>query len=61
MGNRPKISLDPKSLDQLCRLGGLSILYLPPKLTAVPLEVPTCIAATGNYLVQHGEPPYSVE
>ena len=42
-----------RSLDDMSRLGGISMFVLPPKFSPWPLAVPTCLAATGNYVVQN--------
>lgn len=44
-----------KDLQELVRLCGSSLLYLPTEYAAGSLAVPTCLRATAQYLVQHGE------
>jgi hypothetical protein len=52
---RPKKDqLKDKVLDELVRLCGSSVLYLPDAYAAATLHVPTCFRATAQYLVQHG-------
>jgi hypothetical protein len=48
-------TLKDKDLQELVRLCGLSLLYLPTEYAASSLAVPTCFRATAQYLVQHGE------
>jgi hypothetical protein len=48
-------TLKDKDLQELVRLCGLSLLYLPTEYAAASLAVPTCFRATAQYLVQHGE------
>ena len=62
LNKMPKISdgerrniLKDKSLEEMSRLGGLGILTLPPAYAVDKLTLPTCLAAIGNYLLQHGE------
>ena len=43
-----------KSLEEIVRLSGLSILLLPREFAADKLALPTCISATATYLSQHG-------
>ena len=55
---RLKIRKDPlkdKDLQELVRLCGLSLLYLPTEYAAGSLALPTCFRATAQYLVQHGK------
>ena len=47
--------LKGKSLEELSRLGGLSIFILPPDFAVDKLTLPTCLSATATYLYQHGE------
>lgn len=47
--------LKDKDLQELVRLCGSSLLYLPTEYAAGSLAVPTCFRATAQYLVQHGE------
>ena len=42
-----------RSLGDISRLGGISMFVLPPKFSPWALAVPTCLAATGNYVVQN--------
>ena len=47
--------LKDRTLEEISRLGGLSILTLPHDFAAVDkLVVPSCVSATAHYLVQHG-------
>jgi len=46
--------LKDKDLQELARLCGSSLLYLPPEYATGSLAVPTCFRATAQYLVQHG-------
>ena len=48
--------LKGKSLEELSRLGGMSVLVLPPDFAIDKLTLPTCLSATATYLYQHGEP-----
>lgn len=50
-------SMEHKSFEDLCRLGGLSVFNsLPVEYAAVDKFVlPSVIAACANYLVQHGQ------
>lgn len=43
-----------QSLDDMYRLGGMSIIHLGQEYAPLPLAIPTCLAATANYLIQHG-------
>ncbi|KAG4436805.1 hypothetical protein IFR05_007695 [Cadophora sp. M221] len=45
--------LKDKDLQELVRLCGSSLLYLPTEYAAGSLSVPTCFRATAQYLVQH--------
>ncbi|PVH89508.1 hypothetical protein DL98DRAFT_647264 [Cadophora sp. DSE1049] len=45
--------LKDKDLQELVRLCGSSLLYLPTEYAAGSLAVPTCFRATAQYLVQH--------
>ena len=47
--------LKDKDLQELVRLCGSSLLYLPTEYAAGSLAVPTCFRATAQYLVQHGK------
>lgn len=51
-----KDKLKDKDLQELVRLCGLSLLYLPTEYAAGSLGVPTCFRATAQFLVQHGKP-----
>ena len=46
--------LKDKSLEEMGRLGGLSILLLPRDFAVDKLTLPSCISATATYLAQHG-------
>ncbi|KAH6680224.1 hypothetical protein B0J14DRAFT_260413 [Halenospora varia] len=48
-----KDKLKDKDLQELVRLCGSSLLYLPAGYAAGSLTVPTCFRATAQYLVQH--------
>jgi hypothetical protein len=50
-----KDTLKDKDLQELVRLCGASILYLPAEYGSGSLTVPTCFRATAQYLVQHGK------
>lgn len=54
--SRPrKDILKDRSLDEISRFGGLSILILPHDFAAIDkLVLPSCVSATVHYLVQHG-------
>jgi len=47
--------LKDKSLEELARLGGVSLLMLPTDFAAAQLAVPVGICATAAYLLQHGK------
>ena len=47
--------LKGKSLEELSRLGGLSIFVLPSDFAVDKLSLPTCLSATATYLYQHGK------
>ncbi len=49
-----KDTLKDKSLEEIARLGGVSILILPLEFAAAKLAIPTCISASGTYILQHG-------
>jgi len=49
-----KDKLKDKDLQELVRLCGSSLLYLPTEYAAGSLAVPTCFRATAQYLVQYG-------
>ena len=42
-----------KSLEDVARLGGVSIFVLPTEFSPCALVVPTCLAATGNHIAHH--------
>lgn len=48
-------SLRGEDLQSLVRLCGKSILYLPSEYAPGSLVLATCLRATAQYLVQHGE------
>lgn len=48
-------TLKGKSLEELSRLGGLSVFELPPDFAVDKLILPTCLSAAATYLYQHGE------
>lgn len=47
--------LKGKSLEELSRLGGLSVFILPHDFAVDKLPLPTCLSATATYLYQHGQ------
>jgi len=47
--------LKDKSLDELARIGGVSLLILPPGFAAAQLAIPVGICATAAYILQHGK------
>ena len=47
-------TLKGKSLEELSRLGGLSVFELPPDFAVDKLILPTCLSAAATYLYQHG-------
>ena len=47
--------LKGKSLEELSRLGGLSVFVLPSDFAVDTLSIPTCLSATATYLYQYGE------
>lgn len=49
-----KDQLKDKTPQELVRLCGLSVLYLPAEYAVGSLAVPTCFRSTAQYLVQHG-------
>ncbi|KAI9715307.1 MAG: hypothetical protein M1828_000907 [Chrysothrix sp. TS-e1954] len=53
LGLRPRPAIKCKSLEDIFRLGGAGLLHLPPSFTGLPLVVPTCLAATGNFLADN--------
>ena len=44
-----------KDLQELVRLCGLSLVYLPTEYAISSLAVPTCFRATAQYLIQNGQ------
>lgn len=52
-------TLKGEDLQSLVRLCGKSVLYLPSEYAPGSLILPTCLRATAQYLVQHGESPTS--
>jgi len=47
--------LKDRSLEEISRLGGLSILILPRDFAAIDkLVLPSCVSATVHYLVYNG-------
>jgi hypothetical protein len=52
---KKKDKLKDKDLQELVRLCGSSLLYLPAEYAAGSLAVPTCFRATAQYLVQYGK------
>jgi hypothetical protein len=50
----PTNILSGRSLEGLCRLGGVGLLVLPPDFAADRLSLPTCLSATGTYLLDNG-------
>jgi hypothetical protein len=51
---RPLPSSTSLSLEDLCRLGGISIFTLPAKYAPFNLVVPSALAATAEYILKHG-------
>lgn len=51
---KKKSGLQDKDLQDLVRLCGVSLLYLPSDFAVGSLSLPTCFRATAQYLVQHG-------
>ena len=47
--------LKDEDLQNLGRLCGKSLLYLPAEYAPGSLVLPTCFRATGQYLIQHGK------
>lgn len=47
--------LKDKSLEELARLGGVSLLMLPTEFVPAQLAVPVGLCATGAYILQHGK------
>ena len=47
--------LKGQTLEEIGRLGGLSLFTLPPEFAVDKLSIPTCISATATYILQHGE------
>ena len=48
-----------RTLEGLCRLGGLGIVVLPSEFAIDKLILPTCLSATATYILQHGKSSYS--
>ncbi len=46
-------SVQHKNLDDISRLGGISIFVLPTEFSPFALAIPTCLAATGNYIAHN--------
>ncbi|KAH8599822.1 hypothetical protein B0O99DRAFT_610278 [Bisporella sp. PMI_857] len=46
--------LKDKNLQDLVRLCGSSLLYLPVEYATHSLSLPTCFRATAQFLVQYG-------
>ncbi|KKO98653.1 hypothetical protein THAR02_09238 [Trichoderma harzianum] len=57
LGSSIRSRLEPKILDiqDLVRLTGNSLLYLPSGFSPHPLALPTCIRATAHYLVENSD------
>ncbi|KAL1956036.1 hypothetical protein VTO42DRAFT_7851 [Malbranchea cinnamomea] len=47
-------TLKGKSLEEIARVGGESIINMPYAYSPGPLRLPTCIAATVSYLLENG-------
>lgn len=60
LGKSSKLALNCPSLDLFYCLGGMSVLNLPSSLSATYLAIPTCLAATANYLAEHGTSEYAI-
>ncbi len=43
----------PRTLDDIVRLGGISVFALPRQFSPRALMIPTCLAATGNYVANN--------
>lgn len=54
LGRRTKYSMTAQSLGDLYRIGGIAVLHLPPRFIATPLALPICLAATAQFLAEHG-------
>ncbi|KAI9671462.1 MAG: hypothetical protein M1831_004371 [Alyxoria varia] len=54
LGKRPKLALNCQSLELLYQYGGVSVAQLPSSHSAVSRAIPTCLAATANYLAENG-------
>jgi hypothetical protein len=52
---RKRDALKDRDLQELVRLCGLSLFYLPSEYAVGSLALPTCFRATAQYLVQHGK------
>lgn len=46
--------LKDRCLEDVARIGGVSILILPAEYAAAHLAIPTAICATAAYLLEHG-------
>ncbi len=44
-----------RTLDSTSRLGGINLVHLPASVARTPLCVPTSVAATAEYLMNHGK------
>ncbi|KAB8343180.1 hypothetical protein FH972_022770 [Carpinus fangiana] len=55
LGRQARLTLKCQSLDDFYQYGGVSVLNLAPPYRAASLAIPSCLAATGNYLIQHGQ------
>ena len=47
-------SIKSPTLDDVCRLGGVSVFGIPLSSATANLMIPTALAATGEHLVKHG-------
>ena len=47
--------LKDRSVEEICRLGGVGLLILPKEFAVENLTLPTCLSATGTFLLQHGK------
>ncbi|KAF3060724.1 putative Rho-GTPase-activating protein 6 [Trichoderma lentiforme] len=57
LGSSIRSKSEPRILDiqDLVRLTGSSLLYLPPGFSPHPLALPTCIRATAHYLAENSD------
>ena len=55
LGKRPRLALNCQSLELFNQYGGVSMVKLPSSHSAVSVPIPTCLAATANYLAENGE------